>query len=151
MTSSLWMSGWPIGVAVGERPGYPPGVDHDRPLLRVVFPELVAELIALLEAEGERELATCVWDLRIFGECGCQDNFCQSIRAVDHPEGQPYGDGHRCVPLLSSNGMLNLDVVHGRIMYVEILDRSPLVRRQAEWSQPRRGDASQRLGRGDDD
>lgn len=124
--------GWRFGVAAGERPGYPPGVDQDRPLLRLVFPDLVAELTALLEAEGERELAICAWDLRFFDECGCQDDFCQSIRTADHPQGQPYGDGHRCVPLLPPTGMLNLDVVHGRIMYVEILNRPPLLRRRAE-------------------
>ncbi|MFI0718279.1 hypothetical protein [Streptomyces sp. NPDC021224] len=106
-------------------------MDHDRPLLRLVFPGLVAELVALLEAEGERELATCARDLR-FGECGCGDNFCQSIRTADHQDGQPYGEGHRCVPLSPARGMLNLDVVHGRIVYVEILDQPPLVRREAE-------------------
>jgi hypothetical protein len=107
-------------------------VDLDRPLLRHVFPDLVAELVALLEAEGELELALCARDLRFFGECGCGDDFCQSIRAADHPEGQPYGEGHRCVPLLPARGMVNVDVVHGQIMYVEILDRPPPVRRQAE-------------------
>jgi hypothetical protein len=30
------------------------------------------------------------------------------------------------VPLLPSEGMIVLDVVHGRIMYVELLDRKPL-------------------------
>ncbi|CAG6394866.1 hypothetical protein NMG29_32915 [Streptomyces cocklensis] len=101
------------------------------------LPDLVAELVALLEAEGERELAICAWDLCFFGECGCRDDFCQSIRTADHPQGQPYGEGHRCVPLLPSSGMVNLDVVHGRIVYVEILDRPPLVRRRAE-GRPRR-------------
>jgi hypothetical protein len=106
-------------------------VDHDRPLLRLVFPDLIAELVALLEADGECELATCAWDLRYFGECGCRDDFCQSIHTADHPRGQSYGDGHRTVVLPPDRGMLNLDVVHGRIMYVEILDRPPMVRREA--------------------
>lgn len=128
--------GRPFCVAVAERPGYRPAVDQDHPLLRHVLPDLIAELIALLEAEGERELAVCAWDLRFFGECGCNDDFCQSIRTADHPQGQPYGAGHRCVPLVPAKGMLNLDVVHGRIMYVEILDRPPLLRRQAGRCQP---------------
>ena len=102
-------------------------MDDDRPLLRVVFQDLVGELIALLEAEGERELAISAWDLRIVGECGCRDDFCQSVRTAEHPDGQPYGEGHRCVPLLPATGMLNLDVVHGRIMYVEIIDRPPML------------------------
>ncbi|MFD8418586.1 hypothetical protein [Streptomyces sp. NPDC059466] len=104
-------------------------MEQDQPLMRDVFPKLVAELIALLEDEGERELAICAWDLRLVGECGCGDGFCQSIRTADHPEDQPYGPGHRCVPLLPSKGMLNLDVVDGRIMYVEILDRPSMLRR----------------------
>lgn len=37
-----------------------------------------------------------------------------------------------CIPLLPSSGMVNLDVVHGRIVYVEVIDRPPLVRREAE-------------------
>ncbi|MFI6960787.1 hypothetical protein [Streptomyces sp. NPDC050149] len=108
-------------------------MEQDHPLIRDVFPDLIAELTALLEDEGERELAICAWDLRLVDECGCGDDFCQSIRTADHPPGQPYGPGHRCVPLLPSKGMLILDVVYGRIMYIEILER-PLMHRQG--SQP---------------
>ncbi|TDC71861.1 hypothetical protein [Streptomyces hainanensis] len=105
-------------------------MEQDHPLVRDVFPELVTELAALLEDEGERELAVRAWDLRLVDECGCGDDFCQSIRTADHPRGQPYGPGHRCVPLSPSNGMLILDIVDGRIMYVEILDRPPMRRRE---------------------
>ncbi|MEU9052828.1 hypothetical protein AB0D37_20800 [Streptomyces sp. NPDC048384] len=104
-------------------------MEQESPLVREVFPELVDELVQLLEGEGERELAICVWDVRMIGECGCGDDFCQSIRTSDHPGGQPYGPGHRCVPLLPSSGDLILDVVNGRIMYIEILGRPPLRRR----------------------
>src|ERR1043165_9893092 len=98
----------------------------DRPLLREVFPEFSAELISLLEEEEERELAICAWDLRLFGECECTDDFCQSFQTADHPQGQPYGDGHRCVPLTSKEGMVCIDFVEGRIVYVEVLVRKPL-------------------------
>ncbi|MEU8851554.1 hypothetical protein AB0C70_36240 [Streptomyces sp. NPDC048564] len=104
-------------------------MEQESPLVREVFPELVDELVQLLEEEGERELALCVWDVRVIGECGCGDDFCQSIRTSDHPGGQPYGPGHRCVPLLPSSGDLILDVVNGRIMYIEMLGRPPLSRR----------------------
>lgn len=104
-------------------------MEQESPLVREVFPELVDELVQLLEEEGERELAICVWDVRMIGECGCGDDFCQSIRTSDHPGGQPYGPGHRCVPLLPSSGDLILDVVNGRITYIEILGRPPLRRR----------------------
>ncbi|MFD7203432.1 hypothetical protein [Streptomyces sp. NPDC059893] len=107
-------------------------MEQDHPLIRDVFPDLIAELTALLEDEGERELAICAWDLRLVDKCGCGDDFCQSIRTADHPQGQPYGPGHRCVPLLPSKGMLILDVVDGRIMYIEILDRPPMHRQGSQ-------------------
>ncbi|MHB9855945.1 hypothetical protein ACSYGO_42790 [Streptomyces krungchingensis] len=91
-----------------------------------MFPDLIAELITLLEIDGEGDLAICAWDLRLVAMCDCGDDFCQSFRTAVHPKGQPYGDGHRCVPLLPSEGMLVLDVVHGRIKYVEVLDRAPM-------------------------
>ncbi|MFH8774174.1 hypothetical protein [Streptomyces sp. NPDC017958] len=103
-------------------------MEQDHPLVREVFPDLVAELITLLENEGERELAICAWDLRLVEECGCGDEFCQSFQTAPHPQGQPYGAVHRCVPLLPSRGMLCLDVGDGRIMYVEVLDRPPMHR-----------------------
>ncbi|MFG2772775.1 hypothetical protein [Streptomyces sp. NPDC048350] len=106
-------------------------MEQDHPLVRDVFPDLIAELTVLLEDEGERELAVCAWDLRLVDECGCGDDFCQSIRTADHPQGQPYGPGHRCLPLSPSEGMLILDVVDGRILYIEILDRPPMHRQSA--------------------
>ncbi|RKN44994.1 hypothetical protein D7294_07805 [Streptomyces hoynatensis] len=99
--------------------------------MREVFPEPAAELIFLLEAEGEPELAASVHDLRLVGECGCRDDFCQSIRTSDQPRGQPYGSGHRNVSLSPAEGMLILDVVDERIVYVEILFRPPMRRRVA--------------------
>ena len=91
--------------------------------MRDMHPELIAELAELLEAEGESWLAISVRDVRLVGECGCGDGFCRSIRTAEHPAGQPYGPGHRMVALLPTRGMLNLDVVDGRIMYIEILER----------------------------
>ncbi|MFJ9714126.1 hypothetical protein [Streptomyces sp. NPDC101234] len=107
-------------------------MEQDHPLVRNVFPDLITELTALLEDEGERELAVCAWDLHLVDECGCGDDFCQSIRTADRPRGQPYGPGHRCVPLSPSKGMLILDIVDGRIMYIEILGRPPMHRQSAQ-------------------
>lgn len=101
-------------------------MEQDRPLVRDVFPDLVAELATLLEDEGERELAICVWDVRLIALCGCGDDFCQSIHTAVRQKGTPYGEGHRCVPLSPSEGMLILDVVYGRIMYIEVLDRASM-------------------------
>ncbi|MEV6527209.1 hypothetical protein AB0M43_35285 [Longispora sp. NPDC051575] len=97
----------------------------DLPLVRVVFPDLAAELASLLVEEGEFDLATAIAGLRLVADCGCGDDFCQSFYTADRPDGA-YGPGHRCVPLLPAKGMLILDVVDDRIMYVEVLARAPM-------------------------
>ena len=99
--------------------------------MREVYPELVAELVRLLEAEGERSLAVAVRDLRLVAECGCGDGFCQSIRTAEHPPGTPYGPANRRVMLAPEVGDLVLDVVDERIVYVEVLYRPPMVRQGA--------------------
>ncbi|MEV6394613.1 hypothetical protein AB0M39_07480 [Streptomyces sp. NPDC051907] len=109
-------------------------MEQDHPLVRDVYPDLIAELIALLEAEGERELAIVVWDVRLVARCDCGDDFCQSFHTAVRPKGKPYGEGHRCVPLLPEKGMLVLDVVYGRIMYIEVLDRQPMTAQRSESS-----------------
>ena len=101
------------------------------PLVREVYPELVAELARLLEAEGERHLAILAHDLRLVGACECKDDFCQSFRTAEHPPGTPYGPGHRNVMLDPAEGMIILDVVYERIVYVEVLFHPPLTRRDA--------------------
>jgi hypothetical protein len=56
-------------------------------------------------------------------ECGCGDTFCQSFYTAPKPDG-PYGPGHSNVLLDPPwPRMLILDVVDGRIMYVEVIDR----------------------------
>lgn len=96
------------------------------PLVRERFPELVNELVTLLAEDGENELATAARDLRWVAPCDCGDDCCQIFATEPHPDGQPFGPGHRCVPLSPTEGMLVLDVVNGRIMYVEVLGREPL-------------------------
>lgn len=103
-------------------------MEDEHPLVREVYPELIAELERLLEAEGERHLAICVRDIRLVAPCGCRDDFCQSIRTAEHPPGTPYGPGHRNVLLDPEEGMVILDVVNERIVYVEILNRPPMKR-----------------------
>ncbi|MER7706790.1 hypothetical protein ABTX81_28320 [Kitasatospora sp. NPDC097605] len=107
-------------------------MEQEHPFLRDVFPDLAAEVADLLEEEGEHDLAAHARDLRLVGECDCGDDFCQSLRTAPHPKGQPFGEGHRCVTLEPPTGMLVLDVVDDRIMYVEVIDRPPLRRRDAQ-------------------
>ncbi len=105
--------------------GYGLRVEAENPFVREVFPELAAELVALLEENGERELAICARDLRLVAGCGCGDDFCQSGYTEARPQG-PCGRGHRCVPLLPAKVMLNLDVVNGGIMYAGVIGWPPL-------------------------
>lgn len=100
-------------------------LDAEPPLLREVYPDLCAELVSLLNAEELTDLAICAHDLRIVARCSCGDGFCQSFHTAPPPDGA-YGPGHRCVPLLPERGMLTLDVVYGRIVFVEVLNRPPL-------------------------
>ncbi|MBR7839165.1 hypothetical protein KDL01_38235 [Actinospica durhamensis] len=98
------------------------------PLLRETFPAFAAELVSLLTSDGHTDLAVCAHDLRIVAQCGCGDDFCQSFYTAPKPDGA-YGPGHRNIPLLRDgdrSGMIVLDVVNGRIMYVEVLYYPPL-------------------------
>lgn len=103
---------------------------NEAPLLREAYPALSRELISLLEAGGERDLAICARDLRIVTPCECKDEFCQSFYTAP-PPGGPFGPGHRNVALNPERGMLILDVVNNRIMYVEVLYYPPLSTMQA--------------------
>ncbi|MEU2500630.1 hypothetical protein ACPCIX_05140 [Streptomyces pseudogriseolus] len=80
-----------------------------------------------MQDKGERELAICVWGVRLAALGDCGDDYCQSIHTA-HQKSTPYGEGHRCIPLSPSEGMLFLDGVHGRIMYIEVLTRPPMRR-----------------------
>jgi hypothetical protein len=103
-------------------------MEDAHPLVREVYPDLVDELVRLLESAGERWLAVTARDLRLVAACECGDGYCQSIRTEEHPEGEPYGPGHRNVDLDPEEGMLVLDVVDERIVYVEVLFRAALRR-----------------------
>lgn len=70
-------------------------------------------------------LVLCARDLRLVADCGCGDDFCQSFYTEARSDA-PYGPGHRTVCLPAKGGMLNLDVVNGRIMFVEVIDLPPL-------------------------
>jgi hypothetical protein len=114
--------------------GRGPDAKAEPPFLREVYPDLCTELIELLNVDGHTDLGICAYDLRIVAPCSCGDDFCQSFYTAPPPNGA-YGPGHRNVPLFPKLGMLILDVVHGRIMFVEVLDRPPL-RDQRVGAQP---------------
>jgi hypothetical protein len=75
-------------------------MEAGHPLVREVFPELATELVALLEEEGEQELAICARDVRLVADCGCGARACGATlhnvhyrrsnrQAMPHPTPRP--------------------------------------------------------------
>ncbi|GAB3825588.1 hypothetical protein ACFPIJ_45730 [Dactylosporangium cerinum] len=95
-------------------------------LVRERWPTFSAELYAALRRAGEKRLRRSSKRLRVVQMCPCGDDFCQSFHTAPRT-GKPYGPGHRNVWLGPPwAGYLVLDVVDGRIVYVEVLYRAPL-------------------------
>lgn len=97
-----------------------------RLLLTDVLPEFATELRQLLEEQGEPELAAQVPGLMIFDRHRCGDDICATFYTKPKPK-SGFGPGHRNVRLFPEDGALMiLDVVAGRIVAVEVLDRIDL-------------------------
>ena len=97
-------------------------------LLTEILPQLAVELEQLLKDKGEIELAAQVQRLKIVERCRCGDDFCGSFYTEPKPE-LAYGAGHRCMDLDAAEGMLLIDLVAGRIAYVEVLNRNDIRRK----------------------
>jgi hypothetical protein len=97
-------------------------------LLTEIFPPLARELELLLKNQGEVELAAQVSQLVIVDRCRCGDDFCSSFYTQPKPQGS-YEPGHRCMDLDAAEGMLVLDVVAGKIAYIEVLNRNDMRRK----------------------
>ncbi|MEQ6900980.1 hypothetical protein [Nocardioides sp. YIM 152588] len=105
-------------------PSRPRPTDHRR--LSDRWPVLAGELRDALTAAREPALASQVDDLVVVQSCGCGDDFCQSFYTAPRPRG-PWGPGHRNLELAAPwRGLLILDVLDDRIVYVEVLDRHPV-------------------------
>lgn len=109
-------------------------LDSNAPKLSEILPGLSLELKELLLKQGELVLAAQVPELRIIDRCRCGDDFCGSFYVQPRPEGS-YGPSHRNIGLSPEEGMLILDVVDSRIVYVEVLCRDE-VRRAVEAAVP---------------
>ena len=93
-------------------------------LLVHVLPEFAAELERLLAAAERPDLAAQVQTLRVTGGDRCGDDFCQSFYTDARPRGDWQREGqYEIVPLDPDDGMVILDVVGGRIRFVEVLYR----------------------------
>ncbi len=91
-------------------------------LLSEALPSLTQELRHLLTEQGESQLAGQVPELKIVERCLCSDSFCASFYTQPKPQGG-YGPDHRSIMLDPKEGMLILDVVAGKIVFVEVLFR----------------------------
>jgi hypothetical protein len=87
-----------------------------------VLPGFAQELEGLLFASGHQELAASCASLEFVAPCGCGDDFCAGFYTVPKPNG-PWGAGHRSLLLSPVSGMVVVDIVDGRITFVEVLDR----------------------------
>lgn len=90
-----------------------------------LWPKLTEELRAALRAGPEPALADQVDDLSVAGPCGCGDAFCQGFSTQPVPDGG-YPDQRSIWLDPPWQGMLVVDVVDDRIVYVEILFRPAL-------------------------
>ena len=93
------------------------------PLLADALPDLASELERDLRAEGHPALANQVPELRMTAPCECGDSFCTSFYTGPVPDGSWSGEHKNIV---TEKGGLILDVVDGRIRFVEVLDRGTL-------------------------
>jgi len=88
--------------------------------LFTVLPNFAAELAEALRFDDGAELADQVLGLSITAVCGCGDDFCASFYTGPRPDGR-WGQGHENVTPETATGMVILDVVDGRIRFVEVL------------------------------
>jgi hypothetical protein len=93
--------------------------DDAAPSVRDVLPRLARGISQELHGLGD-ELAAQVDGRRVRGPCACDDELCQSFCTEFHPPGTRYEGEHRTVPLHPEDVMVNLDVVDGRIVYMEL-------------------------------
>jgi hypothetical protein len=87
-------------------------------------PDFAEELRLLLLAEDAGDLAIRVADLQVIDRCRCGDRFCSTFYAA--PAKAPYGPEHCTIALCPEAGMINVDVVAGKIVCVEVLYRDDL-------------------------
>ena len=90
-----------------------------------VLPDLAEEIKSLLSCEGEEKLVRQVSELRIIERCRCGDDFCATVYTASPPRGA-WGPGHYTLPLTPKRGFLNVDVLDGEIVKLEVLFRDDI-------------------------
>lgn len=92
------------------------------PLLIDAIPELAEELKILLVKSELYELVNQLPDLRIVDRCYCSQESCATFYTAARPKGA-WGEGHNNVSLAAERGFLILDLVDGKIVCVEVLNK----------------------------
>jgi hypothetical protein len=90
-------------------------------LLQQALLDLAEELRILLINDNQNELASQIEMLHI-DRCRCGDDFCATFYTAPKPKGA-WGAQHETIPLDCEGGYLNLDVVDGKIVSIEVLYR----------------------------
>ena len=94
-------------------------------LVRDILPEMIAELESGLKEYERPELAGTVANLVMVDRCRCGDYFCGTFYTAPKPSGA-WGIGHETIPLDCDNGYLNIDVLNGDIVSIEVLYRNEI-------------------------
>lgn len=94
----------------------------DKPLLNELLPLFAKQLESALRADGDVDLADQVPKLRIWGQCGCGDDFCASFYTGPAPNGAWADEGDADSVPAAAEGVIALDIVDARIRYVEVHD-----------------------------
>jgi len=97
----------------------------DAPLLINVIPELAEELKTLLVKAELPGVAEQLDALRIVDRCRCGEDACASFYTANRPDGA-WGAGHENVSLNTESGFLILDLVHKKIVHIEVLDKAEI-------------------------
>jgi hypothetical protein len=95
------------------------------PLLADEFPDFAEEVRELAERSGDPGLPEQVMALRIFDRCRCGEPFCATFYTAPRP-GKGRGTIHTSVDLDSKAGTIVLDLVDGKIVSVEVLNRDDI-------------------------
>lgn len=94
-------------------------------LLRSILPEFCVELEQLRKEENESGFAAQASGLVVVDLCGRGDGFYASFYTQPKPEGA-YQPDARTILLDPAKGTVNVDIVAGRIAYVEVLHRNEI-------------------------
>jgi hypothetical protein len=86
-----------------------------------LFPDFLSELETMVRAVGRDDLVDQLQGLPVLSRCTCGDSNCAHFYTSSKPAS--HGGQHENVLLPSRSGLVVLDVLHGRVMAIEILDR----------------------------